>query len=270
MRRGDFHTHSLFDDGKSSLEEMAAAAHSMGLTRFGFSGHSYGRYDEDFCIQKERVQEYLDNARALQRRYAGEMEVFVGLELDLYGERPEGLDYVIGSVHGVLQDGVHYAVDKSPEDSVRAVREGFGGDWYRYTDAYYDLVATLPDVTGCDWIGHFDLVTKFNEVAPSFDQESPRYLHRAMEVMEYLVKRGTAFEVNTGAVARGYRSGAYPAKGLLSRLRELGGEIILNSDAHHASQICFGFEQAELAIREAGFDHINLWTGNGLQPVGLN
>ena len=269
MYRGDFQTHSVLDDGKSTLEEMAAAAHGMGLTHFGFSGHSYGRYDGDFCIPNGRVQEYLDTARALQRRYAGEMEVFVGLELDLYGEKPEGLDYVIGSVHGVIQNGVHYPVDKSPEDSLRAVREGFGGDWYRYTDAYYDLVATLPDVTGCSWLGHFDLVTKFNEQVPAFDEESPRYLRRAMEVMEYLVKRGAAFEVNTGAVARGYRNGAYPAPRLLRHLRELGGEIILNSDAHHASQVCFGFSQAESAIRAAGFDHTNLWTRNGLMPIGL-
>ena len=25
--------------------------------------------------------------------------------LDFYGERPQGLDYVIGSVHGLMQDG---------------------------------------------------------------------------------------------------------------------------------------------------------------------
>ena len=30
--RGDFHTHSTLDDGKSSLEEMAAAARAAGLT----------------------------------------------------------------------------------------------------------------------------------------------------------------------------------------------------------------------------------------------
>ena len=60
----------------------------------------------------------------------------------------------------------------------KCVEELFGGDWYRYTDAYYDQVAFLPERTGCDWIGHFDLVTKFNERAPAFDEESPRYLRR--------------------------------------------------------------------------------------------
>ena len=40
--RGDFHTHSTLDDGKSSLEEMAAAARAAGLTHFGFSGQGPG------------------------------------------------------------------------------------------------------------------------------------------------------------------------------------------------------------------------------------
>ena len=99
--RGDFHTHSTLDDGKSSLEEMAAAARAAGLTHFGFSGHSYCPLEEDYCIHREKIPEYLARARALQVQYAGEMEVFVGLELDLLGERPEGLDYAIGSVHSI-------------------------------------------------------------------------------------------------------------------------------------------------------------------------
>ena len=238
--RGDFHTHSTLDDGKSSLEEMAAAARAAGLTHFGFSGHSYCPLEEDYCIHREKIPEYLARARALQVQYAGEMEVFVGLELDLLGERPEGLDYA------------------------------FGGDWYRYTDAYYDQVALLPERTGCDWIGHFDLVTKFNERAPAFDEESPRYLRRALEVMEHLVRSGTAFEVNTGAMARGYRTAPYPEKKLLRALREFGGEIILNSDSHHTSHLCHGFPEAVELVRAAGFTHVNLWTRDGLRPVGLN
>ena len=131
-------------------------------------------------------------------------------------------------------------------------------------------MALLPERTGCDWIGHFDLVTKFNERAPAFDEESPRYLRRALEVMEHLVRSGTAFEVNTGAMARGYRTAPYPGRKLLCALREFGGEIILNSDSHHTSHLCHGFPEAAELVRAAGFTHINLWTRDGLRPVGLN
>lgn len=270
MPRGDFHTHSTYDDGKSTLEEMAAAARSLGLTHFGFSGHSYARGDEDYCIPREKVEEYLAQARELQRRYAGEMEVFVGLELDFFGEKPQGLDYVIGSVHSVAgPDGRRWWVDESAAAARRAVEEAFGGDWYRYTDAYYDLAAQLPEKTGCDWIGHFDLVSKFNQQDPRFDEESPRYLKRALEAMEHLAAQGVCFEVNTGAITRGYRAVPYPTLTMLRRLRELGGEVILNSDAHHTSHLCGFFREAEELLREAGFTHRNIWTRGGFQAVGL-
>ena len=44
-----------------------------------------------------------------------------------------------GSVHTICGgDGRHFAVDESPETARQCVEEFFGGDWYRYTDAYYD------------------------------------------------------------------------------------------------------------------------------------
>ena len=176
---------------------------------------------------------------------------------------------MIGSVHALDRNGRLYAVDESPEATRRAVEEAFAGDWYQYTDAYFDLVAQLPEKTGCDWIGHFDLVSKFNQQDPRFDEESPRYLRRALEVLEYLAGRGACFEVNTGAVTRGYRTVPYPTLTMLRRLRELGGEIILNSDAHHVSHLCTSFREAELLVKEAGFTHRNIWTRSGFQAVGL-
>lgn len=267
MLLGDFHTHSTLDDGKSTLEEMAAAAYDLGLTHFGFSGHSFEEYGQDFCLPQKNVPIYLETARKLQEAYRGRMEVFVSMELDYFGENPGGLDYVIGSVHCVKQGDAACYVDESAQASQRAVDEYFSGDWYRYTDAYYDLVADLPRKTGCQWIGHFDLVTKFNEQAHTIDEDSPRYLRRALDVMEYLVKQGVAFEINTGAVARGYRTTPYPGNALLRQLKEFGGEIIVNSDCHYAPQLCFGFDQAAELAQAAGFTHTNLWTRDGLRPV---
>ena len=147
MILADYHTHSTLDDGTSTLGEMAAAAWAMGLERFGFSGHSYCPGQEDFCLPKEKVAEYQETARALQRQYEGRMEIFVGMELDFYGEKPEGLDYIIGSVHGIAQNGILYALDESPQVTRRNVEQAFGGDPYRYTDTYFDLVAQLPKKT---------------------------------------------------------------------------------------------------------------------------
>lgn len=264
---GDFHTHSTLDDGKSPLADMARAAWEKGLKYFGFSGHSFDQNGQDFCLSRANVPVYLETARALQAEYRGRMEILVGMELDYFGEKPQGLDYVIGSVHGIPLGNETFYVDESAQRSRRAVEEHFHGDWYAMTRSYYDLVADLPRKTGCDVIGHFDLVTKFNEQDPAIDEEDPRYLGPALEAMEHLVRQGVLFEINTGAIARGYRTQPYPAMTLLRRLRELGGEIVLNSDSHHTSHLCCAFDQAISLAKEAGFTHTNVLTLSGRKPV---
>ena len=51
-------------------------------------------------------------------------------------------------------------------------------------------------------------------------------------------------EVNTGAMARGYRPIPYPAPALLRTLRELGGRVILTSDCHDAARLIYGYAEA--------------------------
>ena len=40
MHLQSLHTHSLYDDGHSTLEDMLQSAMAHGLSAFGFSGHS--------------------------------------------------------------------------------------------------------------------------------------------------------------------------------------------------------------------------------------
>lgn len=44
-----------------------------------------------------------------------------------------------------------------------AVEKHYGGDYYAFAEDYYTLERDVVDRTGADIIGHFDLITKFNE-----------------------------------------------------------------------------------------------------------
>ena len=72
------------------------------------------------------TQESADKAVArLKEKYADQIDVFCGLEYDICcPERPEGYDYVIGSLHGLRIDGVDYynsSIDSSPTRSAAAL-----------------------------------------------------------------------------------------------------------------------------------------------------
>ena len=121
-------------------------------------------------------------------------------------------------------------------------------DWYAFSEAYYELVSQIVDVTNCDIIGHFDLLTKFMEQDPWFDVQNPRYIHAWQQAADILLQKGKPFEVNTGAISRGYRTDAYPSREIRRYLLEHGGKLILSSDAHRKEHIEYGFEQYKTEI----------------------
>ena len=241
--KANYHTHTVFCDGRNTPEELVQEAIRLGCPEIGFSGHSYTYFDESYCMSRAGTEEYKKTIRGLQEQYAGRIRIRLGVEQDYYSEEPTGdYDYVIGSVHYVKKDGVFLPVDESREQQLLAVGKYYGGDFYAFAEDYYRTVADLYRKTRCDVIGHFDLIAKFNEDGSLFDPAHPRYRKAAGDALEALLKTPAVFEWNTGAMARGYRTVPYPAPELARRIREAGGRLIFSSDCHEASQLLFGFE----------------------------
>lgn len=249
--KANFHTHSTFCDGISTPRESVERAIELGFITLGFSGH----VDIEPVMDAEAYKKEL---RAIQEEYKDEIEILCGGELDnMYHEKhPQGYDYIIGSTHHlkILPDRF-LAVDSSEEDLQFLCDNFFNGDYYKLIRYYYELVSRTHDETNCTFIGHFDLVTKFNSKMHFVDEDDKRYYFPAMEAMEYIVKSGMPyFEINTRQVSKGR---IYPSKRLLSYLHELGGEILISSDAHDAHDLNKGFDQAVELAKSCGFDHTN-------------
>lgn len=261
------HTHSTFCDGSDTMERMAKAAFAAGIRVFGFSGHAYNPY-EDYGIRPERMAEYLAEAARLKELYAGRMEILCGIESEECAERGidfSRFDYIIGSCHDVLaENGVLYPVDDTPEQIAAAVRDGFSGDPMRLVRAYYEqltayLLRRRPTI-----IGHFDLICKTNLRAPFMDEDSAEYRKAACSALDAVLETGAVFEVNTGAVSRGWRTAPYPADFLLCRILERGGRVIITTDAHRADLLISGAPEAEKMLAQLGFHSVCELTAAGL------
>lgn len=254
MIRTNYHSHTTCCDGRNTAEEMAAAAWKAGLLAYGFSGHCYAQHNLDFCMTPESTRQYVADVHALREQYRGRMEIYLGVEAELHGEAPTfERDYTIGSAHEVPVDGGYLSVDHTEEILRRGVAKHFGGDWYAMTRRYFTEMARILEVTNCDFIGHYDLPTKFNEGGRCFDESDRRYRDTALEVLEHLCRQGGVFEINTGAMSRGYRTAPYPSEPLLRAIREFGGAIVISSDAHSADAITAYFAQAAQLALHCGF-----------------
>ena len=60
-----------------------------------------------------------------------------------------------------------------------------------------------------------------------------------------LLPSGVPFEINTGAMSRGWRTSPYPAKPIRDYIRAHGGRLILSSDSHKADTLLYAFDQYE-------------------------
>ncbi|MBQ3999858.1 MAG: hypothetical protein II643_02550 [Oscillospiraceae bacterium] len=78
-----------------------------------------------------------------------------------------------------------------------------------------------------------------------FDEEDPRYIAAWRGALEKLLKTGAVFEINTGAMSRGYRTSPYPAPAILDEIKKGGGSLILSSDSHSPQTLLYGFERYE-------------------------
>lgn len=266
----NLHTHTCYCDGKNTPEELVLEAIRLGMDTLGFSGHSHTPFDAGYTMSQEGTDQYCKEILALKEKYADRIDLLLGIEQDVFAPlAPQRFDFCIGSAHYVCLDGEHVSVDDTFEIAQRGVKEHCGGDWYRFTKAYYDAVATVVDRTGCDVVGHFDLVAKFNERYPCFDETSPRYLHPAMEALDALLEKNAVFEINTGAVARGYRRLPYPIPLFLHRIAEKRGRVTLSSDAHDKAHLLFGFEQACRILRSCGISRVQVMKKDGWRELGI-
>ncbi len=243
MRYTDLHTHTVFCDGKDTPKEMVISAVERGMECIGICTHGYTEFDQSYCIKKERIAEFQSEVRVIAEEYKGKIRILCGIEQDIFSDYPtDGFDYVIGSSHYVKNGDIYTPIDEDENTLKDAVSRFYGGDFYTLCEDYYKNVSLWAE-KHCDIIGHLDLITKFNQGGRLFDEGDERYQKSAKACIDKLLSLNVPFEINTGAVSRGYRSEPYPSKELIKYIQSHGGKIILSSDAHSKESLCFGFDE---------------------------
>ncbi|MBQ6893831.1 MAG: hypothetical protein IJN48_06445, partial [Clostridia bacterium] len=158
----------------------------------------------------------------------------------------------IGSVHYIKAGDEYIPVDESREILLEAAEKHFGGDIYSLCEEYFKAVGNVISKTGADIIGHFDLISKFNEGGALFDENHPRYVKAYTDAIDKLLPYGKPFEVNTGAISRGYRTHPYPSRAQLEYIAKNDGCVRLTGDTHSKENLCYEFEKWHKVCEEIG------------------
>ncbi|MCM8773935.1 MAG: PHP domain-containing protein, partial [Candidatus Omnitrophica bacterium] len=103
--KGDFHVHSIYSDGDSSIEEIGEKAKDLGYQYIGISDHSQS-LKVAHGVDKERLYEKIDTIRKINRKL-NTVTILCGAEVDILSDGkldyPDSilkeLDIVIAAIH---------------------------------------------------------------------------------------------------------------------------------------------------------------------------
>ena len=266
----NLHTHTSYCDGADSPEEIIIEAINKGFESIGFSGHSYAEYSSFFVKKGDKTEEYKKAVLNLKERYKERIKIYLGLEVDMYSNPDmKGYDYLIGSVHYLKCGEEYVGFDKGDRDVEYIINRYFDGDGMKYAKAYYKTLAQLPQYGNFDIIGHFDLITKHSDKRKFFDTTSKEYINVAIDAAEALEGKIPFFELNTGAIARGYRKSPYPSMTLIKELKRLGFGVVITSDCHNKTMLDYKFDEAAELLKSCGFKEKYVLTDCGFTAVSL-
>lgn len=257
----DTHTHSKYSfDGSETIDAMCAEALRRGISVLAVTDHTEILENKRFgAAEAARLAAQRTAVRAAQERYPT-LKLLYGCELGqpyfnpAWAKRMQEypFDYVIGSVHFFRGDVDLYEVLYTP------------GNRDERIDEYFDDTVSLIQEGGFHALGHLDYILRRMDGcfagAPSYLE----YRGRIEEILELLVARDMALEINTSGLRKWHKS--LIEQWILERFHELGGRIItIGSDAHVRDDLGAGFSEACELLEAAGFHEYAYYEGG--EPI---
>jgi histidinol-phosphatase (PHP family) len=271
LPRWDGHVHSQFCPHGSHQPTAALLdrAVELGFERVTLVEHAPlpaavpdPTLDRDNNMAPEHLAPYLAHAVELKRRYAGRLDVRVGLEVDLL---PGHDDHLRGLVerHGAVLDEVVCSIHFLPDGSGgwEAVDCSLGsfkrlvvrlGSIAEVRRRYFEVLAEELERDACAplprRVGHLLLVDKFRL---AFRGAAPDEDALVRQVVAVAAARGYGVDLNSSGLGD-QRCGALYLRGVaLDEALRLRVPIVFGSDAHAADEVGSGWAEALAELRLA-------------------
>lgn len=261
----DIHTHcNLSSDSAASPDEMVKTAFEMGVSHFALTDHieldEFHDGEWDYWAAIDKMQPTFEKLHA---EYDGKMNIYFGVEIGqpMYNLHvaekilaEHDYDFIIGSVHRTC----HYEhMGKIPDNEF---------DRKRVMIEYWEDMLNLVEWGKFCTLAHITFLLRFTSVdtptgvvVEKTERAQAAYdTHKKIidKILETIVKKDIALEVNTSGYRRGL-GGPMANAPFIKRYRELGGRLItVGSDAHQASDIAKDTDKCYALLRELGFGEI--------------
>ena len=260
----NYHTHSLYCDGKSTLEEHVREAEKQALLQLGFSSHSPVPFENSFAISEEDLPEYVREIDELHRKT--DVQLLKSLECDFIPgmtvdfaerQRASGLNYIIGGVHLVRPphgDGLWFIDGSKQETYDNGLRDLFDNNIKAAVTAFWEQTFEMLETQQMDIIAHFDKIKMHNRDR-FFTEDETWYKTLADKAIQLIKRHDVIIEVNTRGLYKKRCDHFYPSTELLMKARKADIPVLVSSDAHKAEELTLFVPEALAELERCGFDH---------------
>ena len=258
------HTHSLYCDGKSTLEEHVREAERQGLLQLGFSSHAPVPFENSFAITEEKLPEYVQEIDALQQKTdvkllkSLECDFIPGMTMDFSARQQKfGLDYIIGGVHLVQPphgDGLWFIDGSKQEVYDNGLRDLFDHNIKVAVTAFWEQTFEMLGTQHLDVIAHFDKINMHNRNR-FFTEDERWYKILADKAIQLIKRHDVIIEVNTRGLYKKRCDHFYPSTELLMKARKADIPVLISSDAHKADELMLFVPEALAELQRCGYDH---------------
>lgn len=253
----DMHVHTdNSPDGNHSSMFICEKAELMGVRALAFTDHceidTY--YKENY--DKRVIQSYFEISKA-QSAFRGKVLVLKGIELaqghydkQLSSDIINKFDYdvVIGSVHALRKTKDFCHLDGYNEENVRV-----------YTEKYLKEIYNMVKWGGFDILAHLTYPFRYFYSKAGIEISLSDYPEQVDAILSLLAEKEKALEINTAGLRLPINK-LSPELDTVKRFKELGGKYItFGSDAHYATDICAGLDEAYDTMKKAGFKEFTIY-----------
>ncbi len=266
MLKFSYHNHTIYSDGKNTPEEMLEKAYNAGYSHFAITDHICVPGSEEWTLDIDKQEEYIERLASLKKRYKGKMKVYIGIESDWfknvgtsitpYQEIKDSLDITVGSIHAFLKNNKMYLLDENREKFEECLKEMFASNATEMVKEYFECIEEMLEDIKPDIIGHIDMIRIYNTANRYFDTDTDEICCAMEKLARALKRNNTVTELNMGGDYRMNNGIYYPSDTFLSILKKEGVAITVGLDAHSVEMVDSYYNKTIETIASAGYNEI--------------
>lgn len=269
--RCNYHTHSVYCDGKDEISAFVEEATHLQYNQLGFSSHAPVPFENDFGITEANLPRYY--AEIEQLKSQTQTELFTGLECDFipemtqpfsYYQEKYHLDFIIGGVHLVKpeHDNRLWFIDGSKreiyDDGLDTL---FNHNVQVAVTRFWEQTFEMIETQKFDIIAHMDKIKMHNQKR-FFSENESWYLQLIDHCLKLLKEKNIIVEINSRGIYKQRCPDFYPSDYILQRIASQRIPMVISTDAHKTYELSMEYDHAVSKLKSFGINYL-MYIHNG-------